>query len=361
MQQGQESELLACLPSPATLHSSPLETDLLSIPERYGTNHRDYLNHPTYRKYLLMHKICLGRKGADDLEAVAGILSQEVDPLFLSAAASAYLEAGIIRCDDASAEQKCQLADSAEALWEKALYYEDWLEEREIGNGSPQDVDDITEPYRIATNLACLPMVRSLFEGDVRREAIDESIESLLNLGSLTTKQLDIAEREGLYRNAAQYTGFYHEINTLIALLYRRDPKFIAIPSFHRADTGYFYPEQTHDIELISQHYGTVRTILPIEVKARIERRSRRRYRSLIIGGQAHLQLSEWLDPNITRTAYQNAFEGEPCDADAYIVNSTQLAISSLLARYKKSGRYKPLNRHNSRTTYYSGSSQVAS
>jgi transcriptional regulator with PAS, ATPase and Fis domain len=79
-------------------------------------------------------------------------------------------------------------------------------------------------------------MVRSLFEGDVRREAIDESIESLLNLGSLTTKQLDIAEREGLYRNAAQYTGFYHEINTLIALLYRRDPKFIAIPSFHRAD-----------------------------------------------------------------------------------------------------------------------------
>lgn len=331
-----------------------LENEIVPSPARYSAYYRDYLNHPVYQKYMHMHKMCLGEKGAGELEAVASELEQEDDPTFLSAAASAYLEAGIIHSADEPVE-RCTLADAAQLLWEKALVYEEWLEERELIAGSPDDIDDVSAPYRLATNLACMPAVRSMFEGNVTTEAIEQSLEELITIGGLVAEQTHFAKRQARYTEMNQYYGFSHEINTLVALMYRKDPRFIAIPSFHRAGAGYFYPEQTHDIELISQHYGTVRTILPIEVKSRVRQRNRRRYRSLLVSGRVDLQLSEWRDPNITRGAYARCLEGEPSAMDSYIVDSTQIAISGLLAHYKRTGRYKPLARRNSPTTYYRG------
>jgi len=307
------------------------------------------LDHATYRHYLLMHKMSPGEGGARRLEAMAGVLSAETDPLFLSAAASAYLESGIVR-DSLDVTSKLVLAGKAEMLWEQALRNESTLGDV---NQSENDAQ-----YRIAMNLACLPMVRAMFTGDVMPEVIDESIEKLIGIGDVCGAEEELDRSVGRIDSANMLVGVQHEINALISLMYRKDPRFIAIPSFHRAGTGYYYPEQTHDIELISQHYGKVRHILPIEVKARMSNRTAKRYRAMLVGARVHLGVGgsvDQRDPSPTRQALNKYRSGEATDAEKETVLLIQSTIGDLISEYKKSGKHKPLIRSKSQMSYYKG------
>lgn len=334
--------------------SLDINTEILP-PARYSLYYRDYLKHPAYEKYMRMHKLCLGEKGSRELQIVAGDMAKEDDPLFLSSAASAYLEAGIIHAPQEHRE-RVDFADKAELLWSKALVYEDWLQERQELSNEHETIDDITASYRIATNIACMPMMRSMFNGNVTEDAIDQSLEGLLRIGRMVNDEMALTSWQDNPSDHSMWYGLSYELNTLIALLYKRDPRFIAIPSFHRAGTGYYYPDQTHDIELISQHYGSVRAIIPIEVKAKVRSRNRKRYRSLLVSGREHLQLTDECNPVTTYEAYAQCKESSmPPQESLHIVEETQMAVRSLLAHYKQTGRDKTLVRRNSPTTYYHG------
>lgn len=333
--------------APSERRSSPRVIPLLPEPERYATIHSGYLRHDAYRSYQQMHKLSPGSEGSKKLEALANKMAHESDPLLMSTAASAYLEAGIVR-DTADPLERLTLIAKAELLWEGALNNEQRLTEKSADS-------EIDASYRIAMNLACLPMVRSMVIGDVKPEVIDSSIEKLVAIGGLVAEQKALADASGEYRKAAECVGVGYEIDALIALLYDRDPRYIAIPSFQRSGTGYYYPEQTHDIALISQHYGKIRNITPIEVKSRRSRRYVERYRALIIGGRAHLTVPLGHDPNITREVFERVRSGEGSDEDERTVDAIQLSVQALLAAYKRTGKHKPLARRNSHTTYYRG------
>lgn len=331
-----------------TRYSNPRTIPLSPSPERYAHGHYGYLSHPAYHNYQRMHKLSLGREGSKKLEALANKMAQESDPLLMATAASAYYEAGIVR-DSAEPLERLTLIAKAELLWEGSLHNEGRISGQEGGELQ------LEAAYRVAMNLACLPMVRSMVLGDVKPEVIDGSIEKLVQIGGLAAEQRVLAEAEGDYKRSAEFVGVGYEIDALISLMYSRDPRYIAIPSFQRAGTGYYYPEQTHDIALISQHYGKIRNITPIEVKSRRSRRHIERYRALIIGGRAHLTVPLGHDPNLTREVYERVRAGEGSPQDEQTVEAIQLSVRALLAAYKRTGKYKPLERANSHTTYYKG------
>ncbi len=314
---------------------------------RERDSHWAYLEHPVYRAYQCIPKMYADKPGAVKLERLADMLSTETDPLFLDAAASAYLESSIVR-DDLDTEKRMVLFSKAQFTWECALKNEETL--LEIAPEMSSCVDE----YRVATNLACLPMVKGLILGDVKSETIHDSINKLLQVADVCELQKHFAKQDGRQDSVGEYSGLQHEINALLAFLYQENPKFIALPSTARGGTGYFYREQTHDLTVISQHFGDVRSILPVEVKARASGRDRRRYKALIIRGKMHLSSPRWYAPELTKDALKRYFNGEVNEGDEAFVESLGQTISELTVNYRKRGKYKPLCKKNGKMSYYS-------
>lgn len=316
------------------------------IVARYADNPWDYLNHQTYGKYQRMHKMHPGRRGAQQLEVIAEMLSGETDPRFLTAAASAFVESAIVRHDD-EREARLTLIDKAQVTWENALATTDQLQR------SHPEIVEYTDSYRIGMNLACLPMVRGMVEGNVKTEVIQNSVKQLLQIADLSTIQLHLATKIGNGEAVSQHSGMQYEINALVSLLLQADPKYIAIPSSDRAGSGYYYQDQTHDITLISQHYGQVRSVIPVEVKAAASKRDRERYRALIVRGKMHLALPHLHKAEFTKDAFERYLYGEPTVEDIEHVETINRTVGTLLAHYKQGGKYAPLRRKTSKTHYY--------
>ena len=98
-----------------------LSDELKAEVTKYGQP-SDYLEHEVYNQYLLMHKMYLGVQGAERLENIAEALSMEMNPKFLDAAASAYLESSIVR-SNLPVRERLNLLDRAQVLWERSLGY----------------------------------------------------------------------------------------------------------------------------------------------------------------------------------------------------------------------------------------------
>jgi len=306
-------------------------------PRRFASYYRDYLHHGTYREYSQIRETSSSDVGVRRLEAMAKRLSREEDPILLSAAASAYLESGISQ-GELDVTGKLTLAGKAQMLWGQALQNEATL--------TDTDGTECDTQYRIAMNLACLPIVKSMFRGDVKEGVIDTTIDRLISIGDACGAE-ETSHRIGndVY-SANMLVGVQHELNALVSLLYKKDARYVVLPSFQREGTGFYNPEQTHDINLISQHFGNVRSILPIEVKARISQESRERYEALLVGGRVHLGVNGSIhqrNPSLTRHAMARHRAGEATEDDEQTVLSIQRTMSKLLSDYKKTGKRKPL------------------
>lgn len=266
------------------------------------TSHLKYLEQPAFHRYLKMHKITLGSSGYVELERIGLELEQEYMPRFLDSAAWAYAEIAMYDSSRDKIERLDLLARSHE-LWETAL-------EREIQLSSYEYsavFEEPDSPYRVATSIAFAPLMNALVSGDVNAEVRANVLSDVSRIANDVSDQITKTIDCGYRAEANAYTGLLHELNALMALLYIDDPRYMPLPATARADTGYYHREQTHDITVINQHWGTVKKVLPVEIKASPSRRDRQRYNALIVRGKMHLT-PDGVDPRkATRAFYDHA------------------------------------------------------
>lgn len=305
------------------------------------------LNHPIYDEYARMHKMILDASSAEELERVGDSLSREEQYRFLDTAGSAYVESMLARSQSLPVEEKYRLIDQAEFMFEKSMHNQELLWEHELRERDSSDI------YRSAVWLACMPMLRSFAAGNVTESVIESTLTRLIAIAETSIVQLDIASRDGRSDAVAEHIGLQHEINAMVALMHQKDPRFIAIPSSERAGTGYYHQDQTHDLVLISQHYGQIRNAIPIEIKAAASRRDRDRYRALIIRGKMHLAVDGKYQPRYVTEMFSRNLRDEATKKDEEHLSTIRHNIHELTARYKRGGKCKDLHWQDSPTSYY--------
>ncbi len=307
-----------------------LELDLFSRPEPYYS----YLNHPSYRRYVQMHKVIVRDGGSEQLLKIAQGLEGEKLPEFLDAAGWAYAEsalAGVSLCP----EDRLNRVEQAEQLWQEGIAAHDGLNNSQLQDALRSDA----RPFRMALNLVFTPLIKGIITGDVSRDIRKGVYADMLAVSQLVSIHTNLAWRDGVKEGVGDLSGLTHECNTLLALLYLDDPRYVPLPSSSRADSGYYHADQTHDITIINQHYGNIKKAIPVEVKARPSGRDKRRYKALMISKN---DLTHRIDATAYSTleAFGKVFDGTATDKDRYITQTVSERVKDLLSDYQKAGRH---------------------
>ena len=294
-------------------------------------DHHEYLNDEVYDKYLRMHKVLVGESGAYELIEIADTLMRSELPRYLDAAGWAYAEAGLALKSE-STLGRVELVMAAESCWERSLQMEQFL----LDDRAPQHLFEDAASYRTAMNLAYAPLMKSIIIGNVADGTRERVFADTLAIAQTSALQLGFATREDNMSAASGHVGFIHEANTLLTLLYLDDPRYVPLPSSARADTGYYYQHQTHDVTIINQHWGNIKKVIPMEVKARASARDRERYKALIVRGKMHLMVAGRNDPRETTEAFSNVYHGVADESDKYIVDHASSTVLDLLRLYQR-------------------------
>jgi hypothetical protein len=300
------------------------------IPHAYAR----YLENDAYNKYLHMHKVLVRTGGAEQLIGIGQLLEQEKIPRYLDAAGWAYAEAAMT--NHTTTVEAVGLVIKAEELWEQALSGYRYLAK---GDHAEWFTEDSSEPYRLALNLAYAPVLKSILVGNVTQSVRERAFADTLAIAQLAGIHLELAKKEGSKFVVSDYSGFIHECNALLALLYLNDPRYIPMPSSARADTGYYHREQTHDIVVINQHWGQIKKIIPIEVKAAASLSDRQRYKALILRGKMHLAVTGMLgchDARNTLDAFASVFEHTKDKLAQQKVDHAATTVQKLLRLYQQ-------------------------
>lgn len=267
-------------------------------------SHLKYLENPAYNQYLKIHKVAVGASGSEELVRIADELSEEYMPRYLDAAASAYSEAAL-HGKDLSAVERMQLVTKAERIWEQALRREAQLQSSEYSAVFPE----LENQYRMALSLIYTPLVKSMIVGNVTDTVRHQVFSESALLGKIVAEELDRYAQADCNDEVRAFAGLGHEINALNTMLYVDDPRYLPMPSSARADSGYYHPEQTHDIVVINQHWGNIKKVIPAEIKGRTSLRDRKRYKALLIRGKMHLSI-DGSDPCKTAEAFYDHTRG---------------------------------------------------
>lgn len=249
----------------------------------------DLLNH-----YLSMPKHFVGPETADNLFKTYDALTNIRHPkaFHFLVAGSAAAESGIVGTH-LSAQERHYRIQCAHYAWEhsKALSVKRRRGKYDSGEWTKSKLlmfSDHVDSQLIYTNL-----FHDLVNKNVRSETIGSVHERLVKLGVTNLKRYIQALEEKDFGAARCREGFAYEISTTAAVTRLRSPTFFAIPAVVRSDNGIFLPEDTHDVQLIKQKWGTIRSAIPVEVKrsdARGEIHSAR-YKSMMIQGTIHLNM----------------------------------------------------------------------
>lgn len=111
----------------------------------------------------------------------------------------------------------------------------------------------------------------------------DKVLGDVLAIAELARVHMSFARQSGVTTGGAELVGFINECDLIIGFYLTDNPSYVPISSTARADSGYYSKNQTHDVSLIYQSYGTIRKIIPIEVKKRPESSNARRYDALLL------------------------------------------------------------------------------
>ncbi|MFZ1361241.1 MAG: hypothetical protein WAS27_04440 [Candidatus Saccharimonadales bacterium] len=302
--------------------------------QRHNTSPDPYIGfspNTAYADYMNIHKVFVGHSGGRRLIEIAKALQHEWLPDYLNAGGWAAAEAGLV-CDNLDAVSRIDLLNTAEYCWETALTNQETLRH----NTDHSYLNEDTDQFRIALNLAFAPIMKSIIVGDVTRTVRERTFADTLAIAQLNSIQLNLASKEGDIDAVGDHLGLSHECNALLTLLYLNDPNYIPIPSTYRAGSGYEYRSQTHDITVINQHWGTIQRILPAEIKAAASFRDKQRYKALIIRGKMHLAIPGQHHPLTTTDAFAQCFEGNPSDDAQAIVTHATTTVKHLFSLYQK-------------------------
>ena len=310
-------------------------------------SHKKYLENDVYHRYLKMHKVAVNSSGAKELFEIGAELSGEYMPQYKDAAAWAYAESGLLD-RSASTVERVRRVSLAERQWSEALEIEAQLQSTEYSA-------IFTEPdtqYRLAIALAYTPLMKSVIVGNVTSGVRKQVLEDTTLFGAEIAEQITRYGDAGNREMVNGFIGLSHELNALTALLYMDDPRYVPFPSTARADSGYYHPQQTHDIMVLNQHWGTIKKVIPIEIKARPSRRDRLRYKSLLVRGKMHLT-AEGVDPRMTARSFARLQHDEASLQDIVDIEKISTDLREMLRLYQKGVTPESLA-VNSMTRFYS-------
>lgn len=301
--------------------------------------HTAYLTNTAYKKYLQMHKVLVGSSGAHELLEIADSLGQEELPRFLDAAGWAYAEAGLA-LENESAVDRLEYILQAEQLWCQSMEASLTLE----NDASLEYLHDEVGQFRSALAVAHAPLLKSIIVGNVSAGTRERVLMDTLAVAQASGVQMELALRSSDFSAASEHVGLLHETNALLTLHYLDNPRYIALPSTARADTGYYHREQTHDITIINQHWGKIRKVIPLEVKSRATVRDRARYKALIIRGKMHLSINGDNDPRHTLDAFSRVYENGGDKKSQRIVDHASSTMLRLLKLYQQGSQLTTVN-----------------
>jgi len=287
--------------------------ELPSLDEIISFDPTDLTQNATYGRYMRMHKVFVGNRGAKQLEHIYQELRDEHLPTYVSAAGWAAAESALRR-DDVSVDARLHLMDEAEETWCRALRLQEYVDDV-----APPDKIGYADKLRIALDLAILPLLRGIVAGHILQEDIDKAFLDCLNIAQINAVYSDLAKKEGNNEALAAHNGFGHECNALLALNRMRSPTLFVIPAMARADSGLWYRRQTHDLLVINQKHGQLRSATPVEVKAVATLRDRKRYHALIVRGKMHLSIEGKQAPRHTLDAIAAVHSGGADEEEEYI------------------------------------------
>ncbi len=263
-----------------------------------------------YAAYMNIHKVFVGRKGAQELVAIADSLKDEWLPDYLNAGGWAAAEAALVS-GDRQAEDRMRLMEQAEDCWQRALSNQASLAE----SGQYECLCEDSDEFRLALNLAFTPLMKSIIAGDITEATRERTFADVLAIAQTSAVQLKLALQEKNFDAIADHLGFGYECNAHLALLYLNNPNYVPIPSTYRAGSGYEYRSQTHDITIINQNWGRINRFYPVEIKAAASVRDRKRYEALLVRGKMHLSVEGKYLPLYTTEAFATCFEGDPTES----------------------------------------------
>lgn len=293
--------------------------------------HRLYLNNLIYKAYTKMPKVFDRGENAAILANYATELDKEQLPRFLDAAGWAHAESGLTAEHLPTIDRMRQIG-AAEHAWHRALGNHLTLEHSEHAERFKDD----SFPFRTALNLAYIPLMRAIILGNVTDEVREQTFVDTLVIGQMVTLQRSLAMGDNDHFASQDFSGLQHEINALLSMLYINDPRYLPLPSSSKADSGYYNPDQTHDIVIINQHWGKIKKVIPIEIKAHADLSRRKRFKALLIRGKMHLVPDGTKDPRRTLEAFADVYDHSGNVQSQKIVEHVAMTVQNLLRLYQR-------------------------
>lgn len=287
--------------------------------------------HPAFVRYHRIHKVLVGPSGGEELESIHYALQDTTYPMHLHAAGWAAAEAALA-LTDRSASYRNQLMEQAKRNWEEALETQLSLHHDPEREWLLED----SEPYRLALDIAHAPLMQAIVAGNVTKKIKYDVIADTLRIAQAAQVQLELARQRGDMHAVSDLSGFGYECNSLILLNLITDSRGVAVPSSPRAGSGHNYPHQTHDISYIIQHWGTIRKVLPVEIKSKASAHARTRYDALLVRGKMHLSMPGRYIPRETLDILTRIFEGRAKKSDIASYEHISANIINLIKLYKR-------------------------
>lgn len=308
-----------------------------------------------YGRYFRIQKVLVGVSGAKELEEIGDSLEHSAHPNYLNVAGWAYLEAAISGYDRESLT-RLELVDKAELAWQNCLETLEVQPRFHPENG----LNDFSDSYRIALNIAYTPLVKSIISGDVTEAVREKVFADTLAIAEMCIAQQQLSSHlpdQTMQQDVrGDFAGLLHECNCLLALLYRNDPQRVPMPSSARAGSGLEYVSETHDIVVIHQKWGNIHRTTPIEVKAHCGNREYDRYSALIVRGKAHLlpQNLGHHKPTALVESFSEVYNSDnPSRRALDSCRSAALVVEKLLVDYQKNQRIDHQKCRNTTTHFH--------
>lgn len=316
--------------------SSHTDVDTIIAPDqalRYEGHltHRIYLENLIFDAYNKLPKVFDKGENASVLSDYAEQLSQESLPRFLDAAGWAYAESALTSVDSSTLD-RMKMINAAENTWQRGLGNHLALEQSEHFERFKDD----SFPFRTALNLAFIPLMRAIVLGNVSDQVREQTFADTLSIGQIVAVQRNLAIRDNDHFASQDFVGLQHEINALLSMLYINDPRYIPLPSSSKADSGYYHPDQTHDLIVINQHWGKIKKVIPVEIKAHADLSRRKRFKALLIRGKMHLMPDGERDPYQTLQAFADVFDHSTDINSQKVVEDVSMTVQTLLRLYQQ-------------------------
>ena len=288
----------------------------------------DLSSNDMYAQYMRIHKVLVGNRGARQLEQICARLQDERMPHYLVAAGWAAAESALVR-NDVGQVYRLGLLDTAEEIWRRALGTQEYIEAI-----APEESIDYSQKFRTALDLAVLPLMRGIVEGYIAPETSEKVFLDCLNIAELNAVHTDLAQKNRNANALAAHIGLGYECNALLAFNRVRSQTLFVIPAMARSDSGLYHRRQTHDLLVVNQRHGTLRSVTPVEVKSVASARDRARYDALLVRGKMHLSVEGKYFPLDTLRAIAADYAGVATEEERYIANTATVRFMNMARDY---------------------------